>query len=312
MLAEQLTRDDDIIGRLLALDAVAKKDDQKSLDALAERLANDPHYGVRVAAARELSKKNTPESLDKLIAARDQDDARVRLAVIEGIARFYRPQAQRVLMATLDTEHNPLIVAAALGGLGKYGGDAIEAKIEEAMTRESFGNVIATAAIKAAGDLAAEELRSRVLRLVKANVRDYADRDGSAALGVIAKLYSTADDKTPAREFFEQCLHDESRRLRGAAIRALGTLGDSRALPALRAESTSEGMGRDVNAAAEAIKKLEQSSPLAPKEVVELRKLVSELQKSQQQLEEQIEQLGKQKAAKQSADDDSEAEDDDE
>ncbi len=291
MLMEQLTREDDLIGRLLALDVVAKKDDQKSYDALVDRLKNDRHYGVRIAAAKAIAKKNTTRSLETLVELRDQDDARVRLAVIERIAGFYRPQARETLMSVVDAEQNPLIVAAALRGLGKYGGDAVQEKLEQAMGRESFGNVISTAAIQAAGDMVAEEVRQRVLRTVKANVRGYADRDGSLALDAIGTLWKEADDKTPARVFLQECLNDESRRLRSAAIRALGTLGDSQALPSLQAVADGEGMGRDAGAAKDAIKRLEVASPLAPNEIVELRKVVSELQKSQAKLEKQLEEM---------------------
>ncbi len=291
MLMDQLGRESDIIGRLLALDVVAKKNDQQSYEALVDRLKNDPHYGMQVAAAKAIAKKNTTPALKTLIELRDQDDARVRLAVIEGIASFYRPRAQETLMEVVSTEKNPLIVAAALQGLGKYSGDEIQETIEAAMARESFGNVIATAAIRAAGDMAAVNMRERVLRTVKNNLRDYADRDGAVAFDVIAKLWKEADDKTPAREFLQECVTDESRRLRTEAIRALGTLGDSRALPSLQAVSDGEGMGRDAGLAKESIKKLEDTSPLAPKEVVELRKIVSELQKTQEKLEQQLEEM---------------------
>ena len=56
-------------------------------------IASDPSWSVRVEAALSLVKTHTPEALTALIEAPEQNDARVRKEIVEGIGKLYNEEA---------------------------------------------------------------------------------------------------------------------------------------------------------------------------------------------------------------------------
>lgn len=300
MLIQQLGASDDMIGRLLAAKALGKNDSLKSVAALAEALNGDAFYGVRVAVANALEKIGSDNAYEALLKSMPQDDARVRLAVVENIGKFYRAETLRTLKAVLDSESNPAIVAVAVRALSKYSVDEARAYIESAIERESFGNRIASAAITALGETGDTQLRGKVLSILAADRNKFSDRDYAEALEVLAKLWQNADDKQPVRALLEDSLRDPARRVRVGAMEALGELGDPQAILALRSFADREGQGRDAVAASDAVKKLQDDSPFVPREVRELRKLVTDLRKEQESLRKEIDTLKSKSQAKQS------------
>lgn len=300
MLIRQLNASDDMIGRLLAAKSLGKDDSQKSVAALKKTLNEDEFYGVRIAAAKALEKIGSDEAYEALTESTSQDDARVRLAVVENVGKFYRNESLETLKKVVDNESNPAIVAVAVRALSKYSADEARSRIESAMERESFGNRIASAAITALGETGDSQLRGKVLSTVAADRHKFSDRDYAKALEVLAKLWQDADDKQPVRALLEESLRDPARRVRVGAITALGELGDPQAILALQSFADREGRGRDAVAAESAVKKLQEDSPFVPREVRELRKLVTDLRKEQDSLRKEIDTLKDKSQAKQS------------
>lgn len=289
MLEEQLKNHDDVIGRLIAVEELGKKKDKKSLEALKQALGSDPFYGVRLAAAKELGDRQTDEAFDALIASTGQDDARVRQAVVRAIGDYYRPAAQERLQEVVASEKNPEIVAAAVRGLSAYSTPEAYDALRQAMTSKNFRNAPAVAAIDAAAKTADPALTPAVMRVLNARRHELDSRgmaEGLQSLGSLAKETEHAD---AARELILNYLNDPSSRVQSAAATALGSLGDRRAVAALR--TLSERDDRLGRAAKQAIEKIEADAPTAPAEVKELRKLVRELQKQQDKLEEQVKEL---------------------
>ncbi|MGI9456952.1 MAG: M1 family aminopeptidase, partial [Aeoliella sp.] len=245
MLERQLAQKGDLIGRLLAADALGEKENQKSINALKEALSSDPFYGVRIAAAKALRKIGTDEAFEALATSitvlSDQPDARVRLQVVQSVGKFYKPEAFDLMARVIDNDSNPAIVAEAVRAIGKYSQDDARGRIETALGTESFGNQIAAAAVVALGQSGDTALRGRLLNLLKSERQSFDSRDYGNGLEVLAKLWREADDKAPARSWIEQCLRDPARKVRIGAIEALGELGDPQAIAALQAHANREG-----------------------------------------------------------------------
>ena len=288
MLETQLASGHDVIGRLLAAKALGKQDSLKSVTALKNALNSDAFYGVRIEAANALEQIGSDNAYQALSDSMQQSDARVRQAVVRNVGKFYRPEALQRLVKVIDDEPNPAIVAIAVRALGKYPADQVRSRLEASLDRESFGNTIAAAAVKALGDTGDAALRGKLLRLLQSDRHDFSDRDYAEALKVMAQLWSDADDKQPPRAMLEACLRDPSRRVRSGAIDALGELGDPQAVAALQTFADREGTGRDATAAAAAVNKLHDEAPFVPREVRELRKLVTELKEEQKSLRNEL------------------------
>lgn len=299
MLEKQIVLEGDMMGRLLAAKALAKDDSQKSVGLLKEALNSDEFYGVRITAANSLQDIGTDEAYEALTASLDQSDARVRQEVVEQVGKFYRPESLELLQGVVAEEANPAIVATALRSLSKYPADDVRNLIVESMDRDSFNNRIAAAAIQSLGQTGDVQLRGKVLSKLKADRQEFTDRDYASALETLAKLWKDADDKEPVRVMLVECLRDPARRVRVGAIEGLGALGDPQAIPALQTFADREGNGRDQTAAKDAVKKLTEDAPFVPREVRELRRLVSELKKEQASLQKEVDTLKAKTEAKQ-------------
>jgi len=297
MLEEQLTQNEDVIGRILAAHALAKKENQQAVEALAGALKSDYFYGVRIAASEALGKLHTDEAFDALLNALAQTDARVRLRVVQDLGRFYRPEARDKLLTIAASERNPAIAAEAVELLGKFGEPQVVKNVSAALDADSFDDAVALAAVNAIGKLRDVSLRERMLEVLRRRRGEFGGRKYARCLPIVARLWQDAEDRTPALELLQAGLRDPARRVRQAAATALGDLGDSRALPVLTdlADTYNE---RVAEAAEASIKKINKESPQSPAEVAELRDLVRELRKQQKELQESVDALKGESKAK--------------
>ncbi|MEM8864919.1 MAG: M1 family aminopeptidase [Planctomycetota bacterium] len=290
MLEQQLRLSDDVVGRLRAVEALSEKETKAAVAALEEVLQADPFYGVRIAAAKGFGKMQTDEAFATLEESLDQSDARVRLAVVEAIARYYRPEALAILQQVANEEANPAVAATAISGLGKFDEAAVADSLKAALAANSLKDEETLAAMDAIGDLNATSLRGRLIEVLRDRRGDLGGRGYAEGLPVVAKLWHEADDQTPAYQLLTESLNDPSPSVRKAAAEALGELGDLRAAPLLRslAESADD---RVSSAAKDALEQLENESPATPQEIAELRKLVRELTKQQKRIQKSVKQL---------------------
>jgi ABC-type uncharacterized transport system ATPase subunit len=75
MLYAQLADQNDVVGRLLALDALKEKKDKKTVSQLQTCLNEDKSWGVRRSASRALRDIHTDEAFAALAASLEQKDA---------------------------------------------------------------------------------------------------------------------------------------------------------------------------------------------------------------------------------------------
>jgi aminopeptidase N len=123
-LIYQLTRDEDVAGRLWALGqltarlndkGVVAADRQKVAAALGAALTNDKFWGVRVDVATALVGLPDTEARTALLAATKDKDARVRASAITSLAKSKDPQLASVYLPLLADGSYATVRAAALG-----------------------------------------------------------------------------------------------------------------------------------------------------------------------------------------------------
>ncbi|MDH3719058.1 MAG: HEAT repeat domain-containing protein, partial [Planctomycetota bacterium] len=303
LLYAQLANHDDVIGRLLAVEALSKEDTHEAVEKLKTALQNDPFYGVRIAAADALREIHNDEAFEALAASLDQPDARVRLQVVEKIGQFYRPQTAALMRELLADEKNPAIAAAAIRTLGRFHGAATETVIFKYLRSVSYRNELADAAVAAIrmlGDAAhADKFQAVVAKREKA----FTTSGLASALDALASICREQEDKTDVREFLTGYLNHPRERIRIAAVTALGTLGDPRSLPVLETLSSDEAADRVGQAAQQALKELSKKSPIVPDELIQLRDTVSELREQNEELRKDVDDLKKRLGAADEDDD---------
>ena len=294
MLLAQLERGDDMIGRLLAVKALGERKDGKSIEALKKALRTDSFYGVRMEAADSLAAAHTGEAFSALLESREQEDARVRRAVISAIGKFYREEALVALKECATGEKNPEIVAKALEAAGKFPEDSLGDLLAEALHRSSYRNRIAVSAVQAMRTRGDPGQGAPLLQYLEKSEALFDASDFGAALDALAFLSRDLEgaDKESRRVFIARYLDHPKEQLRRLAMKALGTLGDARSIPLLEAFA-GDGESEDGKAATAAIRVLNEDKKQAD-EVKDLRKTVLDLEKEMRELKTKVETLDKQ------------------
>lgn len=293
MLRAQLADATDMLGRLLAVEELSGRTDQESVAKLKEVLNGDAFYGLRIEASKALRAGHTDEALEALLASTNQPDARVRKQVREDLAGFYRDTALAAARATLDTEDNPDVLVEAIQALGAYASAETRATLLRFLGTDSFRNVLADAAI---GAMRAQDDPAFVPPLLEAlQKREAAFTSGGfgQALGTLAFLARNEEKKEAVREFLVRQTGSAKRRVQRAAIAALGTLGDSKAIAVLQTFATAAKDSPERKAAEKAIADL-RADKKPSENLHNLRNEVADLQKENRELRQSVDDLKKQ------------------
>jgi aminopeptidase N len=120
-LKKQLKHDPDAVSRIYAADALAKKGGLEVVKALAKSLTEDTFWGVRIEVAKKLGKIKLNQASEALEAGLQDEDARVRRAVIDALSNF-KTAASYDTIANLLKQGDPsyyteAAAARSLGGM---------------------------------------------------------------------------------------------------------------------------------------------------------------------------------------------------
>jgi aminopeptidase N len=284
MLAEQLKSD--FIGRMLAVQQLAKKKDDATVKQLAEIVAGDPHHAIKTEAVEALQQIPGDAARNALISLTSQPDERVRKAVADALAGVLHPDAHAALVKMAATEQNPLIVSSIIEGFAAWPQEDVVPFLQ----RPSYQNMIASAAIRTLRLQNRQEAVPAILAAVKAG--GFPARELGSALSAIGTLARGTKDES-LQPFLAGYLTFPHPAVRTGAARALGELGDLRAVPSLTAISAQKTNPASP-AAQEAIARI-QALQATPAQAIEAWKKVEALQRKTEELEKKLESLEKRK-----------------
>jgi aminopeptidase N len=234
MLYSQLADQEDVMGRLLAIEQLADKKDKETVVKLKETMNNDPFYGVRVEAARALRSIHTDDALEALLASTRQPDARVRLQLVLAIDGFYRDTAYASARKTLENEKNPAILGTAIDALGHYAQPEVRNLLIKFLNSESYRNQLAVAAIDAMRSQDDPAYIAPLLETLRKREADFRSRGFAGGLKTLAYLARNEEKKDAVREFLLGYVNHKKESIQVAAIEALGTLGDPGSIAVLQ------------------------------------------------------------------------------
>ncbi|PHR95060.1 MAG: hypothetical protein COA78_30890 [Blastopirellula sp.] len=298
MLVAQLSDTNDMIGRIRAVQGLAKRKNHVAIENIQKALNNDSFFGVRIEASKALGKIRNKETYTALVASLQQSNAKVRQQVVKDLGGFYRDDQRLLLHKIIAEEKNPAIVADAVKALAKYADEASYKIIAKVLATPSFNNDLANAAISA---LKAQNNPQHAWLLGDTIVKrkmEFSDRSFATLLEAFATLSSQTKDTQQARLLLIEQLGDTRERVRVAAVKSLGILGDKEATALLQSYVTEDTTSKTSKEATAALQKLSEQKPLAPKEIVELRKLINDLKNQNDRLEKSMTELKKKVEAK--------------
>ena len=292
LLHAQLTDESDALGRLQAVELMAKHKNKTTRDKLKHALQNDSFYAVRLAASKALRGIGGDDAFAALTDSTDQPNAKVRQQVISDIATQYNPEALAALKQSLASEKNPSIRARAIGGLTGHDDKEARKLINQALDSESFRHQLADAAVSA---LRKQDIPANITKIRAALENDgkkFTTNGYASGLRALGYLGRNQKKRTDIREFLVGHVNHPKRRVALAAIDALGRLGDPKALAVLDKFTGAAEDDPARKAAAQAIEKL-RAGRKPVDDFKNLRRELTSLKQSNSKLTKELDDLKK-------------------
>jgi aminopeptidase N len=235
-LIDILREDLNVQGRLWAAEQLAAPGSNPAgLEALRAALLEDPFYGVRAEVAYYLGQTKSPAARDALLEAAEDSDPRVRQNVMKALGEFSRDvTAAAALRKAVTNDEKTYVVAEALRSLGRIRAEGAFESLLAALERDSHREIIRRKALSGLAKL--NDPRALPL-LMEWSRYGRAPKAREAAIELLA---STGRGNEETFQHLLALLNDPYIWARRSALRALGDLGDSRALPSLQAYAANE------------------------------------------------------------------------
>ena len=203
---------------------------------------------------------------------------------------FYRETAFQALRATLEEEHNPGIQAVALEGVAGYAKPEVQDLLLRFLGSTSYRNLLAEAALRGCRLQDDPALVGPVLLNLRQHEQQYTTDGFVTGLEVLGFLARNAENKDDVREFLLAQAQHQKRSVPPAAIRALGILGDERAIGPLRKFASAGEASAEREAAQEALAQL-RAGRKPVDDFKNLRGEMLELQQADRDLRRELEEL---------------------
>ena len=265
-LAYQLTHDEDVLGRVRAARELSVyKNDDGIVTALVTALQGADFWAVRVAAALSLGEIGgaiAAQALQETYQA--CRDARIRRACLWALGCNKKADATTVSLLCEAIEKDPsyFVIVGSIRALANINSEAQALPVYDticaALAKNSWQEVIKAAVFH--GFRHTKEKRAVDIALAHTKYGEHIATRVAAIgyLGTIGKELhkEKADEKIV--DALLTLLSDNAIRARVATIRALGKIGNERALPALRAAQNSECLDQVKAALLDAIAGIEE------------------------------------------------------
>ncbi|MGH9933222.1 MAG: M1 family aminopeptidase [Pyrinomonadaceae bacterium] len=238
-LAYQMTRDEDVLGRIWALNQLrarvtaattSETEKQQITSELSNVVTRDKFWGVRVHAATALADLKAPSARSALIAATSDADARVRARAVTLLANSKDASLTSLYVNLLSDQSYAVIQAAALA-IGETKSPAAYEALVKLLDVPSWRDNIKASALAGLGELRDKRSLDIALRYA---ARGNANQVRAAALRLLGKIGS---DEPRAfsliAETARRAFESGHSALAQATGDALVSLGDPRGLAVL-------------------------------------------------------------------------------
>jgi aminopeptidase N len=287
MLRAQLAHATRAISRVRAADALSRRDDPPSIEALKKSLSNQSEaWMVRAEAARALGKIRAEEAFSALAAEASAEHPKVRRAVAAALGNFKTAEAAKLLEKRAKSDPSYLVEAESVRSLGRTRQPEVLPVIVSLLDRPSWAEVSRAGALDALGTLRDERALPEVLKRTQYGVPTRGRRAAIAALVQIS-------DGRKVREHLEDLLDDKDPHLKIDVVAALQSLGDPKSRGPLHRAKERELDGRVLRRLREALRDMGEH-----KAATERKRLNDELESVRSDLSELKARLSKLEASK--------------
>ncbi len=296
MFIYQLQNDANIIGRIRAAQALAKKGTPKGLQALKKALLDDGQFwGVQAEIAKALGSLGTDHALEILAEATTLKHPKARRAVFEALAKFSGQKMFDIIKPHAEKGDESYFVEGAMGlALASSKVQDSFPLVKNFVTKPSWNEIIARMTLNGIPKLfEVEDLQDDIINLVIQQTEYGHDAFKRAtAVSVLAKIYPKAKPhhRSKILSVLSDLLQDKEFYVKVAAIQAVKSIKEPRFIPTLKKLASIEVEGRIVRGAKKAVHAIQQGLS-KPEELQKLRTMIEELQQENRKLLSRIEKL---------------------
>lgn len=290
MLRNQLLEASTGRGRVLAADALGRRDEPATIRALGEAISSArAFWGARAAAASALGRIRSPRAFEQLRTGARTKHPKVRRAVAAALGGFRTAAAAKLLTKMARSDESYFVAASACRALGDTRQPEAFDTLVELLDRPSWADAIRAGALdglaRLRDDRALDELRKRTR---------YGEPERARRAAVAALARMSTNRKT--REALEDLLDDQNPHMRVAVVLAIAELGDSKSRPALR-----RLLSRDLDARVRRRTRevLRDLGGRGRRETRRLREELEQMRRAHQELSARVSKLEERKAAEQ-------------
>jgi len=292
MLIAQLQHDGDVMGRVYAAQALARKGTLDAVDALGRALQKDGFWGVQAECAAALATIHTPSAFDALRAGAKVKHPKARRAVARALGQWRTEKAARVLQTLARRDASYFVEAEAAEALGKTRAKLAWAELRGSMRKNSWQEVVRAGALR--GFVAADPAHAikTVEEWCTPGQPEPARFAALALLGRAVRESGVTDDgvKLRVRRLYERVLDEGFFLDRLSAIVGLKELRDPAAIGVLTKFKESAADQRMARSAERAIEALREAAGVPP-EVKALREELDKFKDEAAKLKERLEKL---------------------
>ncbi|NET29861.1 M1 family metallopeptidase [Okeania sp. SIO1I7] len=198
-LKAQLQFDPDPISRIYAAEALVKKGGLEVVKVLSKALIEESFWGVRVEVVKQLAKIQLDQVFDSLVTGLNDEDARVRRAVVEALTQIKTNKSYQQLKSLVKNgDASYYVEAAAVSGIGDIA--AANANSDRKPTEEKV---------------------IKLLKWVLAEKQGWNEVVRSGAISALSKMKTS---ETALNQILKYTVIGVPQALRLSAIRSLGTI----------------------------------------------------------------------------------------
>lgn len=295
-LKTQLQHDPDPVARIYAATAIAKKGGLEAIEALAKALQKDAFWGVRLEVAKQLAGLQLDAAVKALIAELNDENAKVRRAIVGGLADIKTLESYNTLKSVLERgDASYYVEAAAARGLGGMAvgqlqekeGEIIEALDRVLKERSGWNEVVRSGAIGGLSQLKTSPVAvDRIVEYTALGVPQPLRLSAIRALGAIS-TGQTPDKLMVILDRLESIARETFFLTQVAVSAALGQMETSKAIPILLSLADRTPDGRVRRVAEEAIGRV-QKKVGSDKAIREIREELDKLKQENLELKNRL------------------------
>jgi aminopeptidase N len=244
MLAWQLAHDDDVVGRVEAVDLLTPRADELVARRALVAATHDAAHAVRARAVGALrSQAGAPMVADAIIAASRDSDARVRQAALKALVAVHSSAAAARAREAATSDPSLINRGSALLTLAALDGDAALDVIKSALASDSWLDLSRTQAVTALGTIDSPSSLPTLMRYIGTGTAR-----NTRVAAIDALTARAAGHEAEVAAAIEPLLNvDDDIFVRIEAAGALGELKQQSSIAALEARRKVEAESRVIN-----------------------------------------------------------------